>query len=188
MTTNKAKGKGGQPQNEVWKYYTQNERDSEGHASATCKFCEQKFSRDDVTTLQGHIANHCLNASFPLIWKYQNIFKDKANSNKKRKINQTSLHNYHDTDESLPEGRINRINRALLKLFVCYEISFHIVESPFFIDFLCKLNAAYDPSSCELLANRLFEDELEDVNSKVNRELEESNNLTLGMLILKKKL
>ena len=60
--------------------------------------------------------------------------------------------------------------------------------SPFFIDFLCKLNAAYDPSSCKLLTNRLFEDELEDVNSKVNRELEESNNLTLGMLILKKKL
>ena len=193
MTTaiNKAKGKGGWPQNEVWEYYTQSERDSEGHASATCKFCEQKFSRGDVTTLQGHIANHCLNSPSPLIRKYQNIFEDKANktyNNKKRKINQTSLHDYHDTDESLSQGRINRINRALLKLFVCCEISFRIVKSPFFIDFLYELNTAYDPPSRELLVNRLFEDELGDINSKINRELEGSNNLTLGILILKKKL
>ena len=67
MTTNKGKGKGGRPQNEVWEHYTQSERDSEGYANATCNFCEQKFSRGDVTILQGHIANHCLNAPSLLI-------------------------------------------------------------------------------------------------------------------------
>ena len=187
MTTNKVKGKG-RPQNEVWDHYTQSKHDSEGHASATCNFCEQKFSRGNVTTLQGHIANHCLNAPSLLIRKYQNMFEEKANktNNKKRKNNQTSLHNYHDTDEQLSQGRIDRINRALLKLFVCCGISFRIVESPFFIDFLHELNTAYDPPSRELLANRLFEDELGNVNSKINRELEGSNNLTLGILILKK--
>ena len=43
MTTDKVKGKGGQPQNEVWEHYTQGERDTEGHASATCNYCEQKL-------------------------------------------------------------------------------------------------------------------------------------------------
>ena len=52
------------------------------------------------------------------------MFEEKANktNNKKRKNNQTSLHNYHDTEEQLSQGRIDRINRALLKLFVCYGI------------------------------------------------------------------
>ena len=52
MTTNKRKG--GRPQNEVWEHYTQGERDSEGHASGTCNYCDKIFSRGDVSTLQGH--------------------------------------------------------------------------------------------------------------------------------------
>jgi hypothetical protein len=102
MTTNKRKG--GRPQNEVWEHYTQGEHDSEGHASETCNYCEKMFSRGDVSTLQGHIANHCLNAPPYLIRKYQKIFEEKADkNNKKRRVsNQTSLDDYHDTDEPLP--------------------------------------------------------------------------------------
>jgi len=181
MATNKRKG--GRPQNEVWEHYTQGERDSEGHASGTCNFCEKIYSRGDVSTLQGHIANHCPSAPPHLIRKYQKIFEEKADNSKKRKFsNQTSLHDYHDTDEPLPQGRIDRINRALLKFFVCCGISFRVVESPFFIDFINELNVAYDPPSRELLANRLFEDELGDINSKIRKELQMSDNLTLGIL------
>ena len=119
-----------------------------------------------------------------MIRKYQKNFEEKANNNaKKRKSNQTSLHDYYDTNESLPQRRTERINRALLKFFVCCGVSFRIVESPFFIDFLQELNAAYNPPSRELLANRLFEDELGNVNFQINKELEASNNLTLGILI-----
>ena len=181
MATNKRKG--GRPQNEIWEHYTQGERDSEGHASGTCNFCGKIYSRGDVSTLQGHIANHCPSAPPHLIRKYQKIFEEKADNSKKRKFsNQTSLHDYHDTDEPLPQGRIDRINRALLKFFVCCGISFRVVESPFFIDFINELNVAYDPPSRELLANRLFEDELGDINSKIRKELQISDNLTLGIL------
>lgn len=184
MTTT---NKGGRPQNEIWQHYIQGLRDAQGHASATCLYCEQKFTRGDVTMLQGHIANHCTNAPASLIRRYQNLFKEKSKNTKKRKSDQSSLHDYHDTDEPLPHGRINRINRSLLKLFVCCGISFRIVESPFFIDFVQELNSAYDPPSRDLLANRLFEDELGDVNSKISKELECSNNITLGILNSKKK-
>ena len=52
--------------------------------------------------------------------------------------------------------------------------------SPFFINFVKKLNALYDPPSCELLDGRLFENELDYVNLKITKELENSSNLTLG--------
>ncbi|GBB98607.1 hypothetical protein RclHR1_03280003 [Rhizophagus clarus] len=157
MITNKHKG--GHLQNEVWKHYT-----------------------------QGHIANHCPNAPLYLIHKYQKIFEEKADkNNKKRRVsNQTSLHDYHDTDKPLSQGRIDRINRALLKFFVCCRISFRVVGSPFFIDFINELNIAYDSSSCKLLANRLFEDKLGDINSKIYKKLQISDNLTLGEYIAEK--
>ncbi|CAB4489586.1 unnamed protein product [Rhizophagus irregularis] len=181
MTTNKCKE--GRPQNEVWEHYTQGERNSEGHASGTCKFCKKIFSRGDVSTLQRHIANHYPNALPHLIRNYQKVFEEKANNNnKKRKFsNQTSLYDYHDADEPLSQRRIDRINRTLLKFFVCCGISFRVVESPFFTDFINELNVAYDPPFQELLANCLFKDELGNVNSKIHKELQMSDNLTLAL-------
>ena len=185
-TTNKVKSKGGRPQNEVWEHFSQGERDTEGHASATCKYCEQKFSRGDITILQGHIANHCLYAPSQLIRKYQNLFEEKVKNTKKRKNNnQSTLDDHHDSDESLPKGRVDRINRAFLKFFICCGVLFRIVKLPFFVDFLHELNAAYNPPSCELLANRIFEDKLGNINSKISRELDSSSNLTLGIYVLK---
>lgn len=177
--------KAGRPQNEVWDYYTQGDRDANGHANATCNFCNQKFNRGEVTILQGHIANHCLKSPAELIRKYQTMFEEKGLKNKKRKSDQgqSSLHDYHDSDETLPQQRIDRINRSLLKFFICCGISFHIVESPFFADFVQELNASYDLPSRELLSNRLFEDELGSINSKVTKELNQINDLTLGILI-----
>jgi hypothetical protein len=57
-----------------------------------------------------------------------------------------------------------------------------VVESPFFIDLINELNIAYDPSSHELLANHLSEDELGNVNSKVCKKLQMTDNLTLDIL------
>ncbi|EXX68133.1 hypothetical protein RirG_107750 [Rhizophagus irregularis DAOM 197198w] len=54
-----------------------------------------------------------------------------------------------------------------------------MVESPFFIDFINELNVAYDHSSRDLLANCLFEDKLGDINSKICKELQISDNLML---------
>lgn len=179
-----SKTKPGRPKNEVWEYYIEGVRDSEGHASAECNFCQIRYSRAEVELLKGHLANHCPNAPGSIIRKYQNMFEQKATNgnNKKRKTQtgQTSISDFHDKDEPLPQGRINRINRSLIKLFVSCGISFRIVESPFFIDFLKELNPAYNPPSQDLLTNRLLEEELGYINSKISKELELANNLTLG--------
>src|SRR6185436_4125441 len=75
-TEGKCKGKGGRPQNEIWTYFTQGDRDLEGHASATCNYCQHKYTRGNVVILQGHIANHCMEAPISLVRKYQESLEE----------------------------------------------------------------------------------------------------------------
>src|SRR3989337_4278221 len=142
----KDKGKGGRRQDEVWVHFTQSERDSHGHASAICNFCQESFLRGEITALQGHIANHCMEAPINLVRQYQTFLEVKQTNpipSKKRKglEGQTYLDDYHDTAGPLPQGRVDRIERALIKFFVCCGVSFRVVESPFFIDLLKELDA-----------------------------------------------
>ena len=98
------------------------------------------------------------------------------------KINgQLTLSEFHDKDQLLPKGKSDRIDKALMRFFICCNVSFRIVESPFFLDFLQELNSAYSPPSRDIMTNCLFEEELGYVNSKVLRELEATKNLTLGI-------
>lgn len=53
-----------------------------------------------------------------------------------------TLKKFHDSTE-LSKGRINKINRVLVKFFVACEMSFKIIEHSFFIDFVKKLNTTY---------------------------------------------
>ena len=78
--------------------------------------------RGEISTLQEHIANHCMEAPISLVRKYQTALKEnQTKHNKKRKVSQRQryLDEYNNVTRSLPQGRIDRINRALIKfLFV----------------------------------------------------------------------
>ena len=105
--------------------------------------------------------------------------------NKKRKESQEQIYldKYHDIARSLPQGRVDRIDRALIKFFVCCGVLFQVVESPFFIDLLKELNSAYNLPSQDVLSNRLLESKLEYINSKVSKELDSTDKLTIGTSI-----
>lgn len=182
----KGKGKGGRRQDEVWVHFTQSERDSQGHASAICNFCQFKYTRGEISSLQGHLANHCMEAPIILVRKYQALLEDNQTKHDKRRKGpegQIYLDEYHDTARPLPQGRVDRINRALIKFFVCCGVPFRVVESPFFNDLLKELNSAYNLPSRDVLTNRLLESELGYVNSRVSKELDSMDNLTIGTLI-----
>jgi len=102
---------------------------------------------------------------------------------KKRRLSETqqTIDSYHDPAK-LPESRITRINRALVKFFIACGISFRIVKHPFFVNLMKKLNGGYNPPSRKVLVDQLLERELAQVNSKTNSELEKETNLTLGLL------
>ena len=76
-----------------------------------------------------------------------------------------------------------QINRALTIMFIICEISFHIVENLFFINFIKSLNPAYQPSSHKLLSDQLIDVELSRINRQIDSELEYASNLTLGKSI-----
>src|SRR5688572_30238124 len=111
------------------------------------------------------------------------VLEHQDNSTKRRKLSsggQQNIYDYHDSTD-LPDSRITRINRALIKFFVACGISFRIVEHPFFINLLKKLNGGYDPPTREMLSGQMLERELVQVNNNVKLEIEKEINLTIGL-------
>lgn len=180
MSSNK---KGGRRQGDHWEHFIRGEISSDGHARATCKFCDFSLYRGESAKMEGHIANHCKGAPGYVVRVYLEKLSG-ATQNKKRKAvaesSQTSLEQSFRKIEELSSGYINQINRALVKFFVCCGISFQIVENPFFVDLIKELNPSYTLPPREFLSGRLIEEELSRVNYKVTEELKNESNLTLG--------
>ena len=178
----KEKNMGGRPLGMIWKHFIKGDNVGPGKFKAECKYCSSKWSRGEIPVLEEHLASHCSNVPTLVIREYMAKVGARINiSNKKRKseTGQTNITDFHDSSE-LPESRTNRINRALVKFFVCCGVSFRIVEHPFFIDFLKELNGGYNPPTREYLSSRLLESELCNVNTKMNDDITNQSNLTLG--------
>jgi hypothetical protein len=178
------KHKGGRPLGTIWEDIQQGESVAPGKFVATCKYCKASWPRGEIPKLEQHLSNHCPEAPGSVVRKYMSkIIERNDKPSKKRKLSETqqTIDSYHDPAE-LPESRITRINRALVKFFIACGISFRIVEHPFFVNLMKELNGGYNPPSRKVLVDQLLERELAQVNSKTNSELEKETNLTLGLL------
>ena len=179
------KNKGGRPLNSVWEDIQQGEHVGSGKFSASCKYCNSTWTRGEISKLEEHLSNYCRSAPAAVVRKYMTkVMERQDKPSKKRKFTESGqqcIDEFHDYT-NIPESRITRINRALIKFFVACGISFRITEHPFFINFVKELNAGYEPPTREFLAGQLLERELAQINSKVKSEIEKENNLTLGLL------
>lgn len=180
--------RGGRPKGSHWEHFEQTNHTKDGHSRAVCKFCGESWYRGEKAILEGHIANHCKKAPPTIIREYLAKLTENStpisSNNKKRKSNndpgQITLNRSFNKIEELSSGFIDRLNRALLKFFVCSGIAFQIVENPFFVDFIKELNPSYTLPSREVLIGRLLEQELARVNNNVSKDLKDEKNLTLG--------
>ena len=59
-------------------------------------------------------------------------------------------------NDQIDNQKIERINRVLIRLFACCGIPFHIVDHPFFIDFVKSLCFGYDPSGRTMLSTTIL--------------------------------
>jgi hypothetical protein len=181
----KEKSSGGRPLGAVWQHFSRINTVTPGKFSAECNYCSKTWKRGEPPILEEHLASHCSNVPIIVLHEYMQKVGARENiSNKKRKVDksttgQTTMTAFHDSVD-LPEARIIRIHRALIKVFVCCGISFKIVEHPFFIDLLKELNAGYDPPTREYLSGRLLETELCNINERVDEKIINQHNLTLG--------
>jgi len=178
------KHKGGRPINSIWEDINKGDSVGSGKFSAACKYCGTSWKRGEIAKLEEHLSNHCKDAPAAIVRKYMSkIMERQDKATKKRKLNsgQQNIDDFHDSTD-LPEARITRINRALVKFFVACGISFRIVEHPFFINLMKELNGGYDPPSREILAGQMLEREIAIVNSNIKSEINKETNLTIGKL------
>ena len=76
-----------------------------------------------------------------------------------------------------------KINKALIRLFVCCGIPFSIVDSPFFQDFVKSLCYKYELPGRTTLSRNYLDAEIANITLKVEEELRFSKNLTLGWFL-----
>jgi len=85
-----------------------------------------------------------------------------------------------DNNDQIDEIKVEKINKALIRLFICCGIPFSVVDSPFFIDFTKSLCYGYKPPKRTTLSTRYLNTEIADITLKIEEELRHLTNLTLG--------
>jgi len=174
---------GGRLKKDVWKHFIKGNEKAPEHYKATCKACMKFWTRGEPAIMEEYLANHCIQAEPSEIHEYLNITANRnINDDSQRKQKSKAVYGTMDAflgPVKLPKGKVERIDRALVKAFTCAGISWRIIEHPFFKDLLKELNSAYESPTREHLAERLLEKEMSIVNNKINRNLEQQENLTL---------
>jgi hypothetical protein len=188
-----SKNLGGKPKSIIWNTYVRQGKEvSKGHYEATCLYCNTFWHKGSPQSIEAHFANECLKVPIEVKRLFLNRLASKAEnttnnsqqkSNRKRKFNdilddQSKITDFHESSK-LSQERIHEINRACIKAFAICGIPWHIIENPFFIEFLKTLRPGYTPPSKEILSNHLLAQETAVVNRQIIQELENSTNLTL---------
>lgn len=73
------------------------------------------------------------------------------------------------------------VYRAIVKFFACCGIPFHIIENPFFIDFLRTLCPGYISPCRQTLSNDILNAEIFHVITEINLKL--SNKKYIGYIL-----
>jgi hypothetical protein len=190
----KRKNTGGRPKSLVWgTHAVQGSKVSEGHYEATCVYCGYFWKKGSPQDLEAHFANNCAEVPAETRQFFLNRLAIKADgkttnleqvpANKKRKLNnsqttQSKISEFHEST-TLTDERIHEINRSCVKAFVVCGIAWHVIENPFFIEFLKTLRPGYEPPSKEVLSGRLLSQETAVVNTRVTDILKNTTNLTI---------
>jgi len=145
--------KSGRKVDRVWDFFIKSSERSYGHYSANCMYCSYHRKKAYVHELQAHLANNCTKCPGEIRDYYLNLLSENDNEassrsrmsldsnstittiNKRKRVgndNQRGIENYFDSIE-LPESKIQIINKALVRAFVCSGISFSVVDNPFFL-------------------------------------------------------
>src|SRR3954447_19228760 len=87
LDSEKNKNRGGRPLNPILEDITRGSHVDSGKYQATCKYCNFSWSREDVSKLEEHLANHCSEAPASVIRTYlSKVLEREDKTNKKRKI------------------------------------------------------------------------------------------------------
>jgi hypothetical protein len=171
-----AKHGGGKPKNIIWNYFEHNALKHPGHFDAKCKFCGTYWRNGIVKNLQVHLASKCENIDIETKNKFMHYVATRDGI-----INEDHMEIGDNRNEELSEEQVALIDRSILKAFVMCAIPFRIIENPYFIYVLKKLQPNYNSPSRERLTADLLSEESIRTEIKINNYIEKEENLTLGI-------
>jgi len=123
--------------------------------------------------MKAHLALRCSMVTYRVKIECLHMIK---NDNIPEQSTQTRpLNNENDNKD-----KAAKINKALVRLFVCCGIPFSVVDSPFFHDFTKSLYFEYEPPKRTTLSNTYLNAETASISLKIEEELRHSKDLTLG--------
>jgi hypothetical protein len=142
--------KGGRPAGKIWKYFEKGAQVFRGYYAASYSFCRHHWATAKPLKLKKHIAYDCQEVDsntkikvLTLLLIDQDEDEDINSTSITRK--KTSQIDDDDNDEKFPISldKENQISKALVKLFVCCNLPFSLIEHPFFQEFIKVLCATY---------------------------------------------
>lgn len=193
-TSEPAHNRSGRPFSDIWEHMVQGEKQSRGHYSATCVFCQWFWKNGKPCVLREHLANHCKKCGSDISSYYAKIVGKKIGEdieesmdeideiehpNKRQKTRQTSVTNFYGT-KKLEKGRSDELDRVVTKAFIMANIPFNVIENPWFVNMIRTLQPGYNTPSRQVLGGSLLEAELSRTNIRINNELNKETNFTIG--------
>ena len=162
-------------------------KNSKGHYSAKCHYCAKFFDVAYPWKLEKHLAKECSSCNRDIRKYYLDVIVKKQTKTVKKESNQISSNKQDQLSLSefyksttLTTERNDNINRALIRAFVMCGIPFNVIQNLYFIELLRQLRPAYTPPNRKAVSGRLLDTEVANINAKINLQLENQKNLTLG--------
>ncbi|CAG8621085.1 3309_t:CDS:2 [Cetraspora pellucida] len=142
----KKKAKGGCSHDEFWIWFVKGNKNetSKGYYFAMCSFCDHYWVNAKLSKLKTHLAYKC----------------QKVDSDTRIKVLVLLTNDESDNDMASTSTATNQINKILLKMIVCCNLPFALVEHSFFQEYTKALHATYSIPSHWVLSNTLLDQEL----------------------------
>ncbi|CAG8783046.1 27579_t:CDS:2, partial [Gigaspora margarita] len=136
----------------------------------------------DTETESRNSSNSKLGRPQTGVWKFFTRGQSKVNNLEDIPTDEpfSKLTNWYDSTKIEAPKQLF-IDEAITLAFIMCGIPFRIINNPFFINALNLLNPSYSIPSHEVLLGRLLDIEVAKVISKVDKILEHTNNLSIGL-------
>ena len=180
----------GRKKSHVWNYYESYGERKHGHVGCICQGCGWKRAVGKVYEMVDHLALSCQKVSAETKQIFLQEVRDRntlksnhpppiSNSSTIMKKQKKITASFESIE--IEKSKVERINHALTRLFVCCGIPFSIVSNPFFIDFVKSLCPAYELPNRITFAGSWVNQELATVTTIIYDETQSSTNITLGI-------
>lgn len=166
--------RGGKKRDKVWEYFNVVDIPNNPHKGAVCKFCSQSWKRGKPNEMKSHLALRCPRVTYNVKVEYLQTIS----SSEDTPIQPTTSDNYKKNENNVAESA--KVDKALTRFFVCCGIPFSVVDSPFFHDFVKSLCFNYELPKRKILSTTLLDAETANITLKMEEELHQAKNLTLG--------